>query len=219
MPIRRVDKAALTMAQHFSAGFAEAKRTKSRKGRQECFFRPLRIFGPLRVCAGLECTIPSDESLGYFHEDFRVSGSVGERPDGHGDICLRGRMVRPFSACRCRKQGRDRVQDSTAIRKISCWIAPLCLNESTEQEAEREVERRCRDGVTSHACILDGRGSERCGGAEQGSGLGRSIGSGSRRGIRIGCSMVRDRSKARVRSTRDDRKQRAGGSRWYMRPR
>ena len=154
MPIRRVDKAALTMAQHFSAGFAEAKRTKSRKGRQECFFRPLRIFGPLRICAGLECTNPSDESLGYFHEDFRVSGSVGERPDGHGDICLRGRMVRPFSACRCRKQGRDRVQDSTAIRKISCWIAPLCLNESTEQEAEREVERRCRDGVTSHACIL-----------------------------------------------------------------
>ena len=43
MPIRLVAKTPemkAKIAQHFSAGFAEAKRAKSRKGRQVCFFRP-----------------------------------------------------------------------------------------------------------------------------------------------------------------------------------
>ena len=75
MPIRLVDKWALKIAQRFSAGRTEAERAKSRKGRQNRFFRP---FGTLLSSDAL---LPALKCWAIFAVIVR---NVVNQPDRHG---------------------------------------------------------------------------------------------------------------------------------------
>ena len=88
MPIRLVDKAALKIAQRFSAGRTKAERSKSRKGRQNRFFRP----------CGTLVSYYLAQITGQTREAARKAGEVfqpraGERSEVEGGLAREVRLV------------------------------------------------------------------------------------------------------------------------------